>query len=56
VEDGLTNYNILVFLVRPVAGEGESWISASFIILGPPAEMPAQDKKSGGAIDGREET
>ena len=56
VEDARTNYNILEFLVRPVAGEGESWISASFITLDPPAEMPAQDKESsGGAIGGGRE-
>ena len=49
VEDARTNYNILEFLVRPVAGEGESWISASFITLEAPVEAPTgPDKKREG--------
>lgn len=50
VESARTNYNVLEFLVSPVAGEGKGWISASFITLEPPAEMPAQANECGGAV------
>jgi hypothetical protein len=42
VADARTNYNVLELLVKPVAGEGESWVSASFITLDDPGSVPAQ--------------
>jgi len=52
VTDARTNYNVLELLVRPEAGEGEHWISASFITLEAPVEVPGPDKKRGGVVDG----
>ncbi len=34
------SHNILELLVRPVAGEGESWVGASFVILDDSVETP----------------
>jgi hypothetical protein len=31
IENARANYNILEFLVKPVSGEGEMWIRASFV-------------------------
>jgi len=55
VADARTNFNILEYLVRPVAGEGGSWVPASFILLDKPAEVPGADKEKGGAILGKGE-
>jgi len=54
VADARTNYNVLEFLVRPIAGEGEYWVSASCVTLEDPPEVPGPMKEKGAAILGGE--
>jgi len=55
VADARSNYSVLEFLVKPVAGEGESWVSASCVTLDEPIEMPGPEKEKGGPILGEGE-
>ncbi len=55
VADARTNLNILEYLVRPIAGEGGSWLPASFILLDKPTEAPKANKEEGRAILGQGE-
>jgi hypothetical protein len=52
VADARSNYNILELLVRPVAGEGECWVSASFVTLEEQMEVPWPTQKKGTGIFG----
>ncbi len=52
VVDARSNYSILEFLVRPVAGEGECWVGASCVTLEDSIEVPEPEKERGRPILG----
>jgi hypothetical protein len=56
VTNAQANYNVLELLVRPLAGEGESWVKGSFITpLEEPAEASGPGKEKEGAVFGEGE-